>query len=143
MPIVWRDQMSVANHLIDMDHRLLICKINMIELALQVPGEELANLKLALDQLEDYTVKHFEREERLQVAINYPSWGDHKNLHQSLVERLQEIKAQVLEDEDSSRLATEAPRITELLRDWLLVHVLKEDMKLKPYLAKFPKNYSA
>lgn len=143
MPIVWRDQMSVSNHLIDMDHRLLICKINMVELSLQAPGEGLANVRLALDQLEDYTEQHFEREERLQVAINYPSWGDHKKLHHSLVERLQEIKAQVLQDEDPSRMAAESSRITDLLRDWLLVHVLQEDMKLKSYLAKYPKNFSA
>ena len=143
MPIVWRDQMSVSNQLIDMDHRLLICKINVIELALQVPGEDMGNLKSALDQLEVYTVEHFEREERLQKAVDYPSSGEHKNLHKSLVDRLREIKTQILQDNDASRLKSEASRITELLRDWLLVHVLKEDMKLKPYLAKYPANFSA
>lgn len=142
MPIVWREQMSVGNHLIDMDHRLLISKINVLELALQAPGEGLANLHFALDELGGYTVEHFDREERLQIATNYPKFGDHKRLHQGLVDRLQEIRAEILAIEDPTQLAQQAPRLSELLRDWLLVHVLQEDMKLKTYFTKYPLNYA-
>ena len=142
MPIVWRDQMSVANHIIDMDHRLLICKINLIEFALQAPGEEMANLRLALDELEAYTEVHFDREERLQLAISYPKYGDHKHEHQELINRLHEIKEQILGVGNPSQLVGMAPKLTELLRDWLLHHVLTEDMKLKPFLSKYPTNYA-
>ncbi len=142
MPIVWRDQMSVANHLIDMDHRLLLCKINLIELALQVPGEGMINLRLALEELEAYTEVHFDREERLQIAISYPKYGDHKRQHQELVNRLQEIKTQILGIDDASQLAGRAPKLSKLLRDWLLEHVLKEDMKLKPFFSNYPPNYA-
>ena len=82
MPIVWREKMSIGNHIIDMDHRLLICKINMIELALLAPGEKLANIRLALDELENYTEIHFNREEKIQLAIKYPRYDDHKHEHQ-------------------------------------------------------------
>jgi hemerythrin len=140
MPIVWREQMSVGNHIIDMDHRLLICKINMIELALLAPGEELANLRMALAELQEYTDTHFKREEKIQVAMSYPKYGDHKYQHQELVSRLSEIKEQILGLEPS-RLAEKAQGLTQLLRDWLLEHVLTEDMKLKPYCSKFPSNF--
>jgi hemerythrin-like metal-binding protein len=133
--------MSVGNHLIDLDHRLLICKINLIELAMQSPGDEMSNLRLALDELEAYTVEHFDREERLQIAVNYTRFGDHKRLHQELVSRLQEIKSQIMDTESLPRLSEQGPKITELLRDWLMVHVLKEDMKLKPFFLKYPPNY--
>ncbi len=142
MPIQWREQMSVSNHIIDMDHRLLICKINMIELALQHPGEKMANLRLALDELDAYTEVHFKREEKLQIAISYAGYGEHKHQHQELVNRLHEIKKDILEVDDPAVLAARAPKITELLRDWLMQHVLKEDMKLKPLFAKYPANYS-
>ncbi|MCU7843797.1 MAG: hemerythrin domain-containing protein [Candidatus Thiodiazotropha sp. (ex Monitilora ramsayi)] len=134
--------MSVGNHLIDMDHRLLICKINLVECALQSPGEEAAHLRLALDELEQYTVEHFDREERIQLAIDYTSYGDHKYLHQGLVKRLQEIKQGILGIEDRERLVEESSGIVELLRDWLLVHVLKEDMKMRPFLQKYPRHFA-
>lgn len=142
MPIVWRDKMSIGNHFIDMDHRLLICMINMIELALLAPGEEMANIRLALGELENYTEVHFNREEKLQLAISYPQYGDHKHEHQQLVNRLKEIKEQILGVNDPVILAQKAPQLTELLRDWLLHHVLQEDMKMKPYLEKYPPNYA-
>jgi hemerythrin len=142
MPIKWREQMSVGNHTIDMDHRLLICKINMIELALQAPGEEMINLTVALDELEEYTKVHFKREEKLQTAMSYPKYDEHKFQHQELVNRLKEIREQILGINDSSRLAEKAPQLTKLLRDWLLEHVLTEDMKLKPYCAQYPVNYA-
>lgn len=142
MPIKWREQMSVGNHTIDMDHRLLICKINMIELALQAPGEEMINLTVALDELEDYTKVHFKREEKLQIAMSYPKYDEHKFQHQELVSRLMEIKKQILGISVPSQLAEQAPKLTKLLRDWLMDHVFTEDMKLKPYCAKYPTNYA-
>jgi hemerythrin len=134
--------MSVSNDLIDMDHHLLICKINLIEFALQAPGEEMANLRMALAGLESYAKAHFDREERLQIQISYPKYSDHKRQHQELIQRLQEIKEQILGIEEATELAQRAPQLTELLRDWLLVHVFKEDMKLKPFFSKYPSNYA-
>lgn len=142
MPIVWREQMSIGNHMIDMDHRLLICKINTIELALLAPGEEMVNLSMALDDLLEYTEVHFKREEKLQMAMSYPKYDDHKFQHQQLVNRLKEIKEQILGINGPSQLSEKAPKLTKLLRDWLMDHVLTEDMKLKPYCAKYPINYA-
>ncbi len=141
MPIVWRDKMSIGNHIIDMDHRLLICMINMIELSLLAPGDKVGNIKVALDELESYTDIHFKREEKIQFAIKYPRYDEHKHEHQQLVNRLQEIKEQILGIDDPAILAKKAPQLTELLRDWLLHHVLQEDMKLKPYVEQYPPNY--
>jgi hemerythrin len=134
--------MSVGNHIIDMDHRLLICKINLIELALQVPGEGMFNIRLGLDELEAYTEVHFDREERLQLAVTYPKYDEHKHQHQELVNRLQEIREQILGIDDPSQLVGKEQRLTELLRDWLLQHVLKEDMKMKDLFSKYPSNYA-
>lgn len=142
MPIEWREQMSVANHLLDMDHRLLICKINLIEHALQAPAEGMDDLRPALDELESYTEVHFDREERLQIAISYPNYSEHKWGHQELVTRLQEIKEQILEIDDPSQRTEQAPKLMEMLRDWLLAHVLQEDMKLKPFFLKCPSIYA-
>ncbi len=33
MPIVWRNEMSIGNDLIDQDHKYLLCIFNSIELA--------------------------------------------------------------------------------------------------------------
>ncbi len=134
--------MSVGNHTIDMDHRLLICKINMIELALQAPGEEMTYLKTALEQLEEYTKVHFAREEKMQIAMSYPNYDNHKFQHQQLVNRLKEVTEKILGNDDPSQLAEQAPGVAKLLREWLMDHVLIEDMKLKPLLAKYPYNFA-
>ncbi|MCU7923337.1 MAG: hemerythrin family protein [Candidatus Thiodiazotropha sp. (ex Dulcina madagascariensis)] len=140
MTIVWRDQMSVGNHLVDIDHRLLICMINSVEFALQSPGDEMVRLEFSLDELEEYTDVHFDREERLQLKIGYAGYGDHKLLHRSLVDRLKEIRLSILKIGDPLQLGRESPRLAELLRDWLLVHVLLEDMKMKTVFLKHPFN---
>ncbi|MCU7937466.1 MAG: hypothetical protein KZQ99_21855 [Candidatus Thiodiazotropha sp. (ex Dulcina madagascariensis)] len=130
--------MSVGNHLVDMDHRLLICMINSVELALQSPGDDMARLEFSLDELEAYTDVHFDREERLQLKIGYTGHGDHKLLHRSLVDRLKEIRLSILKIGDPHQLERESPRLAELLRDWLLVHVLQEDMKMKTAFLRHP-----
>lgn len=139
MPIQWRKQMSVGNLIIDLDHRYLLSLINQVEYALRHP-EEYDNLKMALEQLAEYAREHFAREEQLQLRIQHRAYMKHKMAHQSLLDRLDEISAEILSSEDPEALKTRREEIVPLLRDWLLDHVLKEDMKMKPDLEQLPPN---
>jgi len=136
MPILWRPQMSVGNPLIDADHRYLMCLINTVELALRtVVGRDI--LQVAFDQLTEYTHEHFEREETLQIALHYAHYDHHKKAHLGLTERLASIRRQC-EDHVNDGTASEKDfdALAALLRSWLLDHVLKEDMLMKPMLAE-------
>ncbi len=139
MPIQWRKQMSVGNLIIDLDHRYLLSLINQVEYALRHP-EESDQLKLSLEQLADYAREHFAREEQLQLRIQHRGYMKHKMAHQNLLDRLDRISAEILAEEDPEALKQRRSEITQLLRDWLLDHVLKEDMKMKPDLEQLPPN---
>lgn len=140
MPLQWRKQMSVGNLIIDQDHRYLLCLVNLVEFALHHP-EERDHLKGALEQLAEYTREHFAREERIQYAIRYPHYIDHKMAHQKLFGRLEELAERILAEEAASIVQDNAAEITQLLRDWLLDHVLKEDMLMKQHLQPHPPNF--
>ncbi|WP_410343586.1 bacteriohemerythrin [Thioalkalivibrio sp.] len=139
MPLQWREQMSVNNLIIDLDHKYLLCLINTVELSLRHP-ESTDHLRIALEQLSQYAREHFDREERIQYAIKYPQYVEHKLTHQRLLERLAGLTERILVERDDQNLSGDPEELTQLLRDWLLDHVLKEDMKLKPHLSLHPAN---
>jgi hemerythrin len=179
MPIVWRPRMSVANHYLDNDHRYLICLVNTVELALRHDADP-ETLRLALDQLLEYTHEHFEREELLQIKVRYPGYAAHKLEHQEILGNLERAREQVLGGGDAGGegvaqepvradeldallggstpdVAVEGPsreaspaaaaqglseqtELVQLMRRWILEHVLQTDAKLRPYLSKFPPN---
>jgi len=139
MPIQWRKQMSVGNLIIDLDHRYLLSLINQVEYALRHP-EEQQNLQMALEQLSEYAREHFAREEKLQLRIQFRGYMPHRIAHQSLLDRLERITDEILGENDPDHLRARSEEITQLLRDWLLDHVLKEDMKMKSDLEDLPPN---
>ncbi len=139
MPIQWRKQMSVGNLIIDLDHRYLLCLINMVETAMLHP-EDGVSLSETLAQLAEYAREHFDREERIQYRIRYQYYMEHKKHHQRLLARLDEISAAILDEKDPEQLKGRGDEIMVLLREWLLDHVLKEDMKMKKDLEISPPN---
>ena len=185
MPIIWRQQMSVGNTIIDDEHKYLFCLINTVELSLKT--KEAADLlDVAMEQLVQYTADHFKREEMVQLKIKYPYYAQHKMEHQSLMETLEKIwghlkerNAQAataeLEAQAKPEMQSETPEpsvgepvsdgeveylveedpekaeddlknkdineLIELLRSWIIDHVLETDMKMKSFLERYPANY--
>lgn len=148
MPLVWRDQMSVGNDLIDQDHRYLICLVNSIELVLK-HGDDAEALSAFVQQLVSYTQFHFRREEMIQKKMLYPQLGAHANTHNEILTHVQKLQQDVLEHhqhvKDSVWVENEREMITQrvmnLLREWVLNHLLVEDKRMEPYLRKLPANF--
>jgi len=140
MSILWRPQMSLGNALLDGDHRYLISLINTVELALK--SAERDALVTALDQLAFYTRDHFDREEKVMRAIRYPAYEKHRQAHRDLTARLVQIRADIEAVAADAAPADKIDPLIELLRSWLLDHVLKEDLLLKPELAGYPENFA-
>lgn len=130
--IIWRDQMSVGNELIDGDHRYLMCLINTVELALRSESYRDV-LDTVLDQLDQYTREHFAREEELQIRLHYVKHDVHSLRHRELVRELGQIRAKATAAmEDPNAAADTSAEIAQLLRHWLVDHVLQDDMLMKP-----------
>ncbi|MFH1872866.1 MAG: hemerythrin family protein [Pseudomonadota bacterium] len=147
MAIIWRDALSVGNAGVDTDHRYLLCLINTVELALRVEESSDA-LVPALKQLKLYTQEHFAREEKLMAALRYARIDQHRIAHGELIEQFDHavepvMKLRVEPSAAAAEAISDATReeIIAVLRHWLLDHIIKEDMLLKPLFAGIPRDY--
>jgi len=147
MPVVWKQQLSTGNNLIDQDHKYLIALFNSVELAMIKP-ENLKYLPIFFRELVDYTRHHFEREETIQIKIKYPYYADHKIEHQRIVGHLEELYTKIQATlgrgdldpkEIHSQLDTE---IINLAREWVIEHLVKTDAKMAQFLRKYPQDLS-
>jgi len=128
MTIVWRSKMSVGEPVIDNDHKRLISLINDYEKAIEAKSVNL--LKNSFDKLLEYTEIHFNREENLMRAIHYSGYKDHKIMHQLLIDNLNRFHHQVVHKGEHISIS----KANDFMHDWLIDHVLNEDMKIKPLL---------
>lgn len=140
MPIIWRNGMSVGNDVIDHDHHFMVNFLNTIELLLQTPENKEMLLEV-FDQLHEYSINHFRREESIQRKIEYPKSIHHRNEHSSLLEKLEKLQSDIKNLNSNEELEEKADEIITFLRNWLINHVLDEDMQLKPYLTKYPRAF--
>ena len=90
MSLVWREQLSVGNNVIDTDHRYLIDIINRVEQSLGAGDRR--DLSVALDSLSKYTQEHFAREEKIAHVAGYEQVPDLSHSHEALIKQLDEIR---------------------------------------------------
>ncbi len=141
MTLIWRESMSVNNDQIDNDHRYMVCFLNTVELALQEP-EKMDVILQALTQLYNYAYEHFMREELIQKKISYPDYDMHRKEHKELLEDFLKLKIKIENQYTKEEIKEKYDEIVKFLRHWLIDHVLKTDMKLKPFLLQYKKNLS-
>ncbi len=124
----WSENLSVGLDAIDSQHRTLIDLIN--ELYKQIKsGATKDAVGEALDKLIDYTGSHFKYEEELFVQYKYPEQASHKELHHKLVSQVVDFQRQFKEDGKDISI-----ELMEFLKDWLLNHIKKTDMKYSSFL---------
>lgn len=133
MTLAWRKQLNLGHNALDNDHMYLLSLINQAESALRSPSKR-GQLQAILKELQAYTHSHFSREEQLMAAVGYPGLEKHKQSHTDLANQLQGIADKFLagDDEILTEMATED--MVHLMRSWLIDHIIKEDLLLKPYL---------
>lgn len=133
MPIEWSDLLSVGHDTIDADHRHLIGLLNEFE-----ASRDVAQAEATLRKLFVYAKTHFEREEAVQLACDYPHYEEHRQEHRILVERLNKIIRTHFKPKNRDK-----PEIIEqvhrLLHQWVVRHVIDSDLKMKPYVEKMPR----
>src|SRR3989338_2403178 len=131
MGLKWCEQLSVGNDVIDSDHKHLIKIINLVEESLATTN--LSNLTLALASLSQYSKEHFAREEKIAIAAGYTQIPRLHKSHEALIGKLDQVKREIGEE----WAATSVKRFTVFLQDWLVNHVIKEDLLMKPALEKY------
>ena len=135
MSIQWRKEMAVDESVIDEDHKLLIEIVNSFEAAI---SRKLApeTIDQGLKLLKHYTVEHFRREEELQRAAQYPFFDAHAREHRDVIKKLDNIVAHRRAAATRADISDVAKEIINLLKDWLVNHIIQSDLRMRPYVAQ-------
>jgi len=130
MAIAWSKELEIGNETIDMQHKKLIEKFNVLMSAC-ADGRGRDELESSLDFLCEYTVQHFSDEEALQRKINYPEYEKHKQLHDDFKVRVTNLVDQFKQEGPSSAIVI---RLSTDVGEWLIKHIKREDAKFASYL---------
>ena len=125
----WSQDYSVGIRLIDNDHKDLVDMVNSLHDQISGSDSE-EQIATTLAFLARYVREHFTREEALMAQYGYPDLAAHKASHHELAAEIH--AAQKVFTSEPERL--DPQKLLLFLRDWLVHHILSEDMKYVPYL---------
>lgn len=126
----WKEDYSVKVSTIDQQHRKLIGLINQLHDAMGA-GRASKAVGDVLTGLIQYTLTHFDTEERYMQAHSYPGFLAHKRDHEDLKSQAQELYSQFQNGKLTVPLET-----SRFLKEWLNNHILGKDKKLGAFLAQ-------
>jgi len=132
-PIVtWSENLATGVKSIDDDHRHLVDLIQrLFESMMLEQGSKFINTIFV--DLINYTKTHFVREEQVFEKYGFDELEQHKILHQELIEQVLAEGKLILDEGSKKDLSFE---LLEFLKDWLVNHIVKEDLKFKAFLIK-------
>ena len=138
MTIKWDKRFNVNHLTIDAEHKLLLSTINALEIALHHP-EEKDPILFFIDQLHEFSIEHFKHEEALQIKHKFPFLESNAKGHDHLSVELNRIRDDVhrlvnQESLSATDIANLQNYAAYLAKDWLIAHVLKEDLKMKGFM---------
>lgn len=123
--LAWQESWSVGHSVLDNDHKRLVSIIEDVSNWTEDEGD----LSELISKLEDYSERHFGREEALMEAAGIEEFDSHQLKHREFVSWLRSIR----ESFESSQVARAVlhRQVSDFLQDWLANHILKSDMSYK------------
>ncbi|MBF0587553.1 MAG: hemerythrin family protein [Magnetococcales bacterium] len=91
-------------------------------------AKDWSRIDSVLEDLSDYTFRHFQYEEQLMAKHGYPHLAEHREQHRQLVSQLEGFQ-----DKMRRRDAKFSVDIDFFLLDWLFTHINRYDMKYKDF----------
>ncbi len=126
----WLDKYNTNVEIIDNQHRKLVGLLNNLASAMS-EGKGNKVMGQTLKELIDYSVYHFEEEEKYFDQVDYPHAEIHRKEHRLFIEKMNQIKADM--EVNKMGLSVELMRF---LKDWLIDHINDTDQKLGGLLIK-------
>ena len=123
--ITWSERFSVGVRVLDEQHKRLIEMINTIQ------GQSDASTMFGVVmQMFNYTADHFQTEEKLMRSRGYSELDQQIRQHKEFLSKTTDFAGR-----DFGNPAARA-QVESYLREWLVHHILEEDMKYKNLLSK-------
>ena len=125
----WSDDYNTGIPDIDKDHHSLFALINDLNEKFETGCAEVS-VHTTIQALVDYVGYHFEREEGLMDACDYPYRENHKVGHRKLQLRLEAF----MHAHESNSKSFDMENFMEFLNHWIQHHILHSDMAYVPYV---------
>lgn len=126
----WKTEYSVGVEEFDHDHEALFDLVRQYEDAVG-QHDHGTRIEAVFDTLIAYCEKHFAAEEQLMASRNYPGAAEHARQHSELKSRVLELQRRYQDGDDAVGV-----EIVAFLNNWLVVHILEEDMAYKNFFEK-------
>ena len=129
MPSInWNDSYSVGIKSMDDQHKKLVAMANQLHEAM-IAGKGKEVVEPVLNEMLDYTRKHFSTEEKLLEKYNYPGLGEQKREHEAFFNKVTEMQAGL-----KAKNLTLSIDISQFLRSWIGTHIQGIDKQYGAFL---------
>jgi len=126
----WSDIYSVDIPSIDAQHKKWFVLVNDLGAAMtNGVGKDAVDKVLA--GVVDYTVTHFNFEEREMLRCNYVNYAQHKKIHDEFIARAKDMLSKSKADKSVASI-----ELMLTLKDWLTNHILKQDKLYAPAMSQ-------
>lgn len=127
-PFAFTDEYRTGISIVDEEHQELFHIIRRANdlITAELLHDKFDEIVSVLDELRNYTEKHFADEEEYMANINYEGLDAQKRTHEMFVEKLNEINLDDLDDNQQQYLI----ELVDFLLMWLVNHILKMDKKI-------------
>lgn len=124
----WDPSFSVKVTRCDDDHKKLFSLVKDLYHAMGA-GKSVQVVERVINDLAEYTLYHFTREELLLRKTNYPDFLLHRIQHQEFVQQVQQFQADLKTGKIVHPLA-----VAEFLNGWLANHIKQTDQRYSAHL---------
>lgn len=143
--LAWTPDMSVGNEAIDMEHKQWIEFLDQLHNAVENESD-LSTICTLVARIHSYTELHFKNEEMLFDQTAYPDKEAHKQEHAAFLKEIEpfsnacvrtnmlRLQGRINEAEITDANEEFLMGFLGSMKDWLMQHVEKTDMKYVPYL---------
>lgn len=137
MELVWTDDLSVGNAMIDTDHKMLLGMVNGAVHAIKIG--DCSVLSQAFEQLDRRLRAHCAYEENVARAVKFP-FIQHRLAEQYFLRELNYLKDELL-DRNCVCCEDAIKHYSNSLKGLLMDHITGNDMLMKPVLQSYPYNF--
>ena len=129
MKYEFTQDLLTGNSLVDSEHRHLFDAVNQLMDACSV-GKGRDQIQSTVTFLNDYVIRHFQDEERLQTQAHYPNYDAHKKFHTGYSAQLAATAQTLIQEGPTVKALGDLNRAVATL----ITHIRTEDKRMAAYV---------